>query len=195
MNRENKRKTFEKGYYKTHACNDTFTCKVCGRVCTPQNAGSDHRNHCPNCLSSLHVDEEPGDRASDCGGIMEPVAVWVRKGGEWAIIHRCKRCGKLSSNRVAADDNPMKLMSIAMKPLCAPPFPLDYIEEMTALMGGDGGCDKPQPKTKRPLCRRSSLRHSGLFAAYPPDFYNLPHPSWNNRAFCAIFFAGKGVRT
>lgn len=135
MNRENKRKTFEKGYYKTHACNDTFTCKVCGRVCTPQNAGSDHRNHCPNCLSSLHVDEEPGDRASDCGGIMEPVAVWVRKGGEWAIIHRCKRCGKLSSNRVAADDNPMKLMSIAMKPLCSPPFPLDYIEEMTGLDG------------------------------------------------------------
>ena len=101
MNRENKRKTFEKGYYKTHACNDTFTCKVCGRVCTPQNAGSDHRNHCPNCLSSLHVDEEPGDRASDCGGIMEPVAVWVRKDGEWAIIHRCKRCGKLSSNPVS----------------------------------------------------------------------------------------------
>jgi len=66
------------------------------------------------------------------------VAVWVRKDGEWAIIHRCKRCGKLSSNRVAADDNPMKLMSIAMKPLCSPPFPLDYIEEMTALMGGDG---------------------------------------------------------
>ena len=79
MNRENKRKTFEKGYYKTHACNDTFTCKVCGRVCTPQNAGSDHRNHCPNCLSSLHVDEEPGDRASDCGGIMEPVAVWYAR--------------------------------------------------------------------------------------------------------------------
>ena len=125
MNRENKRKTFEKGYYKTHACNDTFTCKVCGRLCTPQNAGSDHRNHCPNCLSSLHVDIEPGDRASDCGGIMEPVAVWVRRGGEWAIIHRCKRCGALSSNRVAADDNPMKLMSIAMKPLCEPPFPLD----------------------------------------------------------------------
>ena len=28
----------------------------------------------------------------------------------------------------AADDNPMKLMSIAMKPLCSPPFPLDYIQ-------------------------------------------------------------------
>ena len=72
MNRENKRKTFEKGYYKTRACRDAFTCKVCGRLCTPENAGSQHRNHCPNCLSSLHVDVEPGDRASDCGGIMEP---------------------------------------------------------------------------------------------------------------------------
>ncbi len=68
--------------------------------------------------------------------------LWVRKGGGWAIIHRCKRCGKLGSNRAAADDSPMKLMSIAMKPLCYPPFPLDYIEEMTALMGGDGRCGK-----------------------------------------------------
>lgn len=38
----------------------------------------------------------------------------------------------------AADDNPMKLMAIAMKPLCEPPFPLERIEELTALMGGEG---------------------------------------------------------
>lgn len=69
---------------------------------------------------------------------MEPVGVWVRKNGEWALIYRCRRCGHLSSNRVAADDNPMKLMSIAMKPLSQPPFPLEKIEEMTTLMGGDG---------------------------------------------------------
>ena len=61
-------------------------------------------------------------------GTMEPVAVWVRKGGEWAIIHRCKICGVLHSNRVAADDNPMLLMSLAVKPLAAPPFPLDRLE-------------------------------------------------------------------
>ena len=138
MNRENKKKKKKKGYYKTHACTDSFTCKQCGRLVVSAGAGSDHRNHCPNCLSSLHVDIEPGDRASDCGSLMEPVAVWVRKNGEWAIIHRCRRCGKLSSNRVAADDNPMKLMSIAMKPLCEPPFPLERIEEMTELMAGDG---------------------------------------------------------
>ena len=135
MNRENKRKTFEKGYYRTHACSDSFTCRVCGRLVTPQSAGTDHRNHCPN------VDIEPGDRASDCGGIMEPAAVWVRRGGEWAIIHRCRRCGGLSSNRIAADDNPMKLMSIAMRPLSAPPFPIERIEEMTRRMGGDGEMD------------------------------------------------------
>ena len=69
---------------------------------------------------------------------MDAVAVWVRKSGEWAVIHRCRQCGALSSNRVAADDNPMKLMSIAMKPLCAPRFPIEHIEEMVALMGGDG---------------------------------------------------------
>ena len=64
--------------------------------------------------------------------------MWVRKNGEWAVVHRCRRCGKLSSNRVAADDNPIKLMSIAMRPVAQPPFPLEKLEEMTALMAGDG---------------------------------------------------------
>ncbi len=138
MNRENKRKSFEKGYYKTHPCDVVFVCKNCGREVIPENAGTGHRNHCPNCLCSLHLDDEPGDRAANCGGLMEPIGVWVRKNGEWAIIHRCRVCGKISSNRIAADDNPMKLMSIAMKPLCSPPFPLERIEELAALMGGDG---------------------------------------------------------
>ncbi|MBQ9886442.1 MAG: RNHCP domain-containing protein [Lachnospiraceae bacterium] len=138
MNRENKRKTYQKDYYKTNACNEIFICKLCGREVVPEGAGSDHRNHCPNCLTSLHVDERPGDRRSDCGGYMEPVSVWVKKNGEWAIIHRCKQCGKLNANRIAADDNPMKLMSLAMKPVASPPFPLERIEELTKLMGGDG---------------------------------------------------------
>lgn len=138
MNRENKRKQKDPGYYRPHRCEEVFTCKVCGRQVVPEGAGSGHRNHCPNCLHSLHVDDRPGDRAACCGGIMEPVGVWVRKGGEWAVIHRCRRCGHLSSNRVAADDNPMKLMSIALKPLALPPFPLERVEELTALMGGEG---------------------------------------------------------
>jgi DNA-directed RNA polymerase subunit RPC12/RpoP len=55
MNRENKRKQYEKGYYKTHPCNESFVCKNCGREVVPEGAGSQHRNHCPNCLYSLHV--------------------------------------------------------------------------------------------------------------------------------------------
>lgn len=70
---------------------------------------------------------------------MEPAGVWARKNGEWAVIHRRTRCGCFYSNRVAADGSPMKLMSIAMKPLTRPPSSIKRIEEMTALMGGDGG--------------------------------------------------------
>jgi len=58
---------------------------------------------------------------------MEPITVWVRKGGEWAIIHRCRICGVLSSNRIAADDNDLLLMSLAVKPLANPPIPLDRL--------------------------------------------------------------------
>lgn len=138
MNREDKKRSFKKGYYKTHPCKETFVCSVCGRTVIAHGAGSDHRDHCPYCLASQHLDIRPGDRAADCGGVMEPIAVWVKKNGEWALIHRCRICGKLNSNRIAADDNPMKLMSLAMKPVSSPPFPLERIEEMTKLMGGDG---------------------------------------------------------
>ncbi len=138
MNRENKRKLFEKHPYKTTGCDEAFTCCVCGRTVVPAGAGTLHRNHCPYCLASRHLDLEPGDRAADCGGVMEPIAVWVRKGGEWAIIHRCRVCGAISSNRIAADDNPMRLMSIALRPLALPPFPLERVEGMTRLVGGDG---------------------------------------------------------
>lgn len=116
--------------YRRAPCQDSFLCKVCGALVTPGGAGTQHRNHCPRCLSSLHVDVEPGDRASDCGGVMEPVSIWVRKGGEWALIHRCRRCGALCSNRSAADDNPLLLLSIASKPLALPPFPLSRLEEL-----------------------------------------------------------------
>lgn len=138
MNREHKRIRYEKGYYRTRPCEESFTCRLCGRLVVPAGAGSDHRNHCPNCLCSVHVDEEPGDRAADCGGLMDPIGVWVRRDGEWAVIHRCRRCGKLSSNRSAADDNPMKLLSIALRPLAQPPFPLERVRELTAMMGGQG---------------------------------------------------------
>lgn len=122
-----------KRYHNNQNDRKPFVCKVCGLTIFPEGAGTQHRNHCPRCLSSLHLDVEPGDRRSDCGGIMDAVAVWVRKGGEWAIIHRCRKCGHLSSNRSAADDDPFKLVSLAVKPLADPPFPLGRLEEIAKL--------------------------------------------------------------
>ena len=107
-----------------------FVCMVCGRSVPAEGGGTHHRNHCPHCLSSLHLDDVPGDRASGCGGVMEPAAIWVRKNGEWALIHRCTVCGVLHSNRVAADDNPAKLLALDARPLAEPPFPLKRLEEM-----------------------------------------------------------------
>jgi hypothetical protein len=107
---------------------EPFICRVCGQAVSPEGAGGQHRNHCPRCLSSLHLDNTPGDRASACGGVMDAVGVWVRGDGEWAVIHRCRKCGVLHSNRVAADDNALKLVSIALRPLAAPPFPLELLD-------------------------------------------------------------------
>ena len=134
MNRENKKRKYDKKYFRTHPCTDSFTCRVCGWPVVSAGAGSDHRNHCPNCLYSVHLDEEPGDRESNCHGRMEPIGVWVRKNGEWAIIHRCVKCGNIASNRTAADDNPMKLMALAMRPFGSAAISRDAIRGMTAAM-------------------------------------------------------------
>jgi len=54
---------------------------------------------------------------------MEPIAVWVRPDGEWALIHRCTRCAVLRFNRVAGDDDPQQLEGLAMRPVNHPAFP------------------------------------------------------------------------
>jgi hypothetical protein len=110
---------------ETNYVESGFVCLYCGRAVTPDPVGSAHRNHCPWCLRSLHLDVFPGDRASNCGGIMEPVAISVRRGKEWAIIHRCNDCGTLKENRIAGDDNAIALLSLAVRPVSQPPFPLD----------------------------------------------------------------------
>ena len=104
-----------------------FVCAHCHQTVPGAAAGTEHRNHCPWCLWSLHVDLLPGDRRCGCKGPMEPIAVWVRRDGEWAIVHRCQRCGGIRTNRIAGDDNELALMSLAAQPLARPPFPLDRL--------------------------------------------------------------------
>jgi ribosome biogenesis GTPase len=109
----------------------SFKCGHCSFIVSCEAEGTKQRNHCPTCLWSKHLDALPGDRLAACGGQMEPVSVWVKSKGEWALIHRCLSCGAFHSNRVAGDDNELKLMSLAIKPLAQPPFPLDGLHRIT----------------------------------------------------------------
>jgi DNA-directed RNA polymerase subunit RPC12/RpoP len=79
--------------------NTGFRCVGCGAEVIALSNGS-YRNHCPFCLTSLHVDEDPGDRVSDCAGLMDAIAVIRTKKG-WQLVHRCRRCGARRVNRVA----------------------------------------------------------------------------------------------
>jgi DNA-directed RNA polymerase subunit RPC12/RpoP len=80
-----------------------FACVNCGAAVAPLQNGS-YRNHCPFCLYSRHVDGRPGDRASSCRGLMEPVGIEFRSGKGFMVEHRCVRCGFVRPNRVAPDD-------------------------------------------------------------------------------------------
>ncbi len=101
-------------------------CLRCGFDFPSTAPGTRHRNHCPVCLWSQHLDQqEPGDRAADCGGAMEPIAIAPKPDGEWTLIHRCVRCGALSRNRIAGDDDPLPLVALAVRPIGRAPFPLD----------------------------------------------------------------------
>jgi len=79
-----------------------FVCAVCGVCVEP--LGYSARNHCRECLCSLHLDVYPGDRRSDCGGVLRPVGVELNKKGQ-QIVHECSKCKVIKKNIVADDDN------------------------------------------------------------------------------------------
>ena len=90
-----------------------FICISCGADVQPLTNGS-YRNHCPVCLSSVHVDILPGDRASGCRGVMRAAGLAHKGGKGWQIVHRCERCGTRRSNKIAANTSrPMILNALA----------------------------------------------------------------------------------
>lgn len=76
-----------------------FTCVNCGKEVLP--LGYTSRNHCPFCLHSLHLDVNPGDRASDCGGVLEPIFAEIDAKKGYVIVSRCKKCGAERRNKSA----------------------------------------------------------------------------------------------
>lgn len=94
----------------------SFRCVHCGAhvITNPMFAGVLNRNHCPYCLWSRHLDLlEAGDRLCACKAPMRPIGLTLKQNrkkysredsGELMIIHACVDCGRLSINRIAADD-------------------------------------------------------------------------------------------
>jgi len=83
---------------------ENFICEHCGK----QIIGNGYTNHCSWCLWSKHVDIDPGDRASNCRGMMKPVGVDVvggRFGGSFSVIHQCVKCGYKRKNIMSDKDN------------------------------------------------------------------------------------------
>ncbi len=101
--------------YKYIDRNSVFICEKCGKTVISTDCGTSHRNHCPECLWSKHVDFCVGDRLSVCKGMMEPIGLWEREDGELALIHRCIKCGFIRHNRIASDDNCREMVNIASR--------------------------------------------------------------------------------
>ena len=77
-------------------------------------SGVQHRNHCPYCLWSRHLDlYKAGDRLAACKAPMQPVGLTIKRrdkkyasmsSGELMLIHLCTDCGKVSINREGYED-------------------------------------------------------------------------------------------
>lgn len=110
------------------AADGAFRCANCRQMVfpTPQ-MGTAHRNHCPLCLHSLHVDTHPGDRAAICHARMAPVGLtMMRKGvdkyqrerlGDVMLVHVCAGCGIVNINRIAADDSCSEILEVFQRSL------------------------------------------------------------------------------
>lgn len=94
--------------------NEGFTCSVCGAEVAPSTGSC--RDHCTACLVSMHVDDAlPGDRASNCTGILRPLyAVYHQKKG-FMIYYRCSTCGIERNNKAAEDDDQNALTKQVLK--------------------------------------------------------------------------------
>lgn len=87
---------------------EDFVCEKCAAKVK----GSGYTNHCPNCLWSKHVDINPGDRLSECRGMMEPIGI-DQKRGEYIILHKCIVCGYEKRNKTVDEDNFDEILKVA----------------------------------------------------------------------------------
>jgi hypothetical protein len=80
--------------------NASFSCICCQKTVLPLQNGS-YRNHCPFCLTSVHVDIKDGDRKNQCNGLMVANNVLYHSKKGWQLVHKCQKCGAEKVNIVA----------------------------------------------------------------------------------------------
>lgn len=90
---------------------NSFICVNCGREVPKLEYTS--RNHCPYCLHSLHVDIIPGDRKNTCKGVLKPIAIENNSKKGYMIVFKCSKCGEVSRNKSAEDDDFEKMLEIS----------------------------------------------------------------------------------
>lgn len=91
---------------------EAFICENCGKEVNKLNYSS--RDHCPYCLYSKHVDINPGDRANDCKGLLQPIGIEKFK-DSYKIIYKCKKCGNTHKNIIAKDDDFNLIVELSIK--------------------------------------------------------------------------------
>ncbi len=102
---------------KLFSKNDSgFICQNCGREVKPLKYSS--RNHCPFCLCSLHLDVNPGDRLSECRGLMAPIFAEPDPKKGYIITHKCTKCNAVRRNKAALggeqSDDIKKIISLTV---------------------------------------------------------------------------------
>ena len=96
---------------------EDFICEVCGAFVR----GNGYTNHCPHCLTSKHVDINPGDRSCNCGGTMFPMRYELKKGKEY-ILHKCQKCGFERSNKIESTNDRAVVRLVAQGGWCFSDF-------------------------------------------------------------------------
>jgi hypothetical protein len=91
--------------------NEGFLCKDCGKNVKLHPSSS--RDHCNFCLYGLHVDKQPGDRANDCRGVLEPVGL-RRKNAKEQIVYRCQKCKQEVFCITAPDDDFERVLELTL---------------------------------------------------------------------------------
>ncbi len=79
---------------------EDFVCEHCGAAVK----GNGFTNHCPHCLWSKHVDINPGDRLSPCGGMMMPFKLESDR-GRFMLSNKCVLCHYIKRNRLEPEDD------------------------------------------------------------------------------------------